>query len=72
MPKDYGWGLRYAEDRIWGYWGPDELSPQIWNITQLLLEKYEFQLDIVYEDPAFPIQNKYKNIYFWNQTLNLD
>lgn len=72
LPQDYGWGFRHPEDRIWGYWGPDELSPQIWNITQTLLDKYGFELDIVYEDPNFPIQNKYKTIFYWNQTLSFD
>jgi hypothetical protein len=72
LPKDYGWGMRHPEDRIWGYWGPDELSPQIWNITQDLVDKYGLELDIVYDDPTFPIKNKYETIYYWNQTLNLD
>jgi hypothetical protein len=72
LPQDYGWGFRNPEDRIWGYWGPDDLSPQIWNITQILLDKYGFELDIVYDDPNFPILNKYKTIYYWNQTLTLD
>jgi hypothetical protein len=72
LPQDYGWGFRHPEDRIWGYWGPDELSPQIWNVTQLLLEKYGFNLDIIYNDPIFSIENKYETMYYWNQTLNFD
>ena len=72
LPQDYGWGMRHPEDRIWGYWGSDELSPQIWNITQLLLDEYGFALDIVYDDPAFLIENKYETIYYWNQILSLD
>ncbi|MCJ7713228.1 hypothetical protein MUO66_02040 [Candidatus Bathyarchaeota archaeon] len=72
LPQDYGWGMRHPEDRIWGYWGSDELSPQIWNITQLLLEEYGFELDIVYNDPNFPIANKYETIYYWNQILSID
>lgn len=72
LPPDYGWGMRHPEDRIWGYWGPDELSPKIWNITQFLVEKYGFELDIVYDDPSFPVMNKYETTYYWNQTLSLD
>jgi hypothetical protein len=68
LPKNYGWGLRHPDDRIWGYWGPDEYSPQIWNLTQTLLDKYGLSLDIVYDDPAFPIEGKYAQIYYWNQT----
>jgi hypothetical protein len=68
LPKNYGWGMRHLDDRIWGYWGPDENSQQIWNITQTLLNKYGLTLDIVYDDPAFPVAAKYQQIYFWNST----
>ncbi len=68
LPKNYGWGMRHAQDRIW-LWGPDELSPQIWDISRKLLAQYGTNLDIVYEDPNFPINGKYDNIYYWNQTL---
>jgi len=47
LPKDYGWGLRNLNDRIWGFWGPDSKSPIIWNATQLLLNRYGLKLDIV-------------------------
>lgn len=72
LPQDYGWGFRNPEDRIWGYWGADDLSPQIWSITQKLIEKHGFELDIVYDDPKFPIENKYDTTYYWDQTLNSD
>ena len=29
LPKDYGWGMRQANDRIWGLWEADALAPQI-------------------------------------------
>jgi hypothetical protein len=32
LPNSYGWGMRHPEDRIWGFWGPDEYSDQIWNV----------------------------------------
>jgi len=70
LPRDYGWGYRHPEDRIWGYWGSDEISLQIWSITQILLDEYGFNLDIVYEDPKFPIENKYNTIYHWNESLS--
>lgn len=68
LPKNYGWGLRHPEDRIWGYWGPDEFSPQIWQLSQTLLDQYGLSLDIVYDDAAFPIEGKYEKVYYWNQT----
>lgn len=69
LPHNYAWGMRHADDRIWGYWGPDEKSPQIWNITTKLLLQYRLDLDIVYDDPAFPVVGKYQHIYYWNSTL---
>ncbi len=69
LPHNYAWGMRKPDDRIWGYWGPDEKSPQIWNITTRLLLQYRLRLDIVYDDAAFPVEGKYQHIYYWNSTL---
>jgi hypothetical protein len=69
LPKNYGWGMRNPDDRIWGFWGPDEKSPQIWKLSRLLLSHYGIHLDIVYDDPAFPIAGNYTRIYYWNQTI---
>ncbi|MDR0797660.1 MAG: hypothetical protein LBE70_02930 [Nitrososphaerota archaeon] len=68
LPQNYGWGMRHVEDRIW-LWGSDEYSQTIWNISQKLIDKYGINLDIVYDDPQFPVIGKYQNIYYWNQTL---
>ena len=69
LPSNYGFGLRRADDRIWGYWGPDDKTTQVWDTSQKLLAQYGVRLDIVYDDPAFPVTGKYEHIYFWNQTL---
>jgi hypothetical protein len=69
LPKNYGWGMRNPEDRIWGFWGPDEKSPQIWKLSRLLFSHYGVHLDIVYDDPAFPLAGNYTRIYYWNQTI---
>jgi hypothetical protein len=69
LPKDYGWGMRSVDDKIWGFWGPDDKSALIWNNTQTLLNKYGLGLDIIYEDPAFPIGGNYSKVYYWNQTI---
>jgi hypothetical protein len=29
LPKDYGYGFRGPEDKIWGLWGPDEISSRV-------------------------------------------
>ena len=68
LPRNYGWGMRNPEDRIWGWWGPDENSPQVWEVSQELLEKYGTRLDIVYDDAAFPAEGVYERVYYRNQT----
>ena len=68
LPKNYAWGMRTPEDKIWGYWGPDEKSQQIWELSQDLLDQYGLSLDIVYDDPDFPIAGMYQEIYYWNYT----
>jgi hypothetical protein len=69
LPKNYGWGMRRPDDGIWGFWGADEKSPQIWENSRKLLAQYGTRLDIVYDDPAFPVTDKYPVIYYWNQTV---
>jgi len=68
LPENYGWGMRRIDDRIWGYWGPDDLSPQIWRLYHKLLTQYGLTLDIVYDDPDFPLEGVYQEIYYWNYT----
>ncbi len=67
LPKDYGWGMRNKDDKIWGLWKPDGTSEQIWSQLQQRLDQYGLKLDIVYDDPAHPVEDKYANIYYWNQ-----
>jgi hypothetical protein len=69
LPRNYGWGMRQPDDKIWGFWGPDAKSPQIWELSRKLLSQYSLGLDIVYDDPAFPVTGKYPRIYYWNQTI---
>jgi hypothetical protein len=69
LPKDYGWGMRNPDDKIWGYWLPDDASPRVWENMNKLIEKYGLKLDIIYDDPQFNYAEKYHEIYFWNSTL---
>jgi hypothetical protein len=69
LSKDYGWGMRNLNDKIWGIWPADEKAPIIWNNTEKLLNRYGLKLDIIYADPAFPVQGNYSKIFYWNQTL---
>ena len=68
LPENYGWGIRNPEDTIWGLWGSDEKTPQIWELSRSLLDQYGLGLDIVYVDPDFPVEEKYDLIFYWNQT----
>lgn len=67
LPENYGWGMRDLDDKIWGLWGPDEKSSQIWELCQNLLDQYGIGLDIVYEDSNFSVKGKYEEIFYWNQ-----
>ncbi len=69
LPRNYGWGMRNPDDRIWGFWNSDDKSPQIWQLSRALLSQYGFRLDIVYDDPEFPVAGRYPQIYYWNSTL---
>jgi hypothetical protein len=70
LPRNYGWGMRNPNDTIWGLWSADEKSPQIWNATRTLLNRYGSQIDIVYDDPVFSVKDKYFEIYYWNSTVS--
>jgi hypothetical protein len=68
LPKDYGWGMRQANDRIWGLWQNDSLSPVIGEKVASLTKQYGFNLDIIFDDPHFNYTEKYSTIYYWNGT----
>jgi len=68
LPNNYGWGMRHPEDKIWGFWGPDSKSDDIWWLSQELLTKYGETLDIIYDDYNYDLTEKYTKIYFWNST----
>ena len=68
LPENYAWGMRNIDDRIWGYWGPDQYSEQIWELTQSLLDQYGLALDIVYDDPNYPLTDIYTQTVYWNST----
>jgi hypothetical protein len=68
LPHDYGWGLRRQNDTIWGFWQPDDKAPAVWSSLQNALAVYGARLDIVYDDPAYPVSGKYSQVIYWNQT----
>jgi hypothetical protein len=68
LPRNYGWGMRNPNDIIWGIWNTNSTSEQIWSQLQNKLLEYGSRLDIVYDDPSYPVAGRYSNIYYWNQT----
>jgi hypothetical protein len=70
LPKDYGWGMRNPDDRIWGIWLADEKAPLIGASIAKLIKEYGLKLDIIYDDPQFNFTEKYSKIYFWNSTID--
>ena len=67
LPQNYGWGMRHPKDNIWGIWPANETTQQIWNQLQNKLDKHGPKLDIIYEDPNYPVAGRYSNIYYWDQ-----
>jgi hypothetical protein len=70
LPTDYGFGFRRPNDRIWGAFYADALSPVIWNASNSLIRKYGINLDIVYENKidSVPINLPYEKLIYWNGT----
>ncbi len=70
LHKDYGWGLRQPDDRIWGLWTtPDDKSPLIWENLNKLTARYGSELDVVFDDARFNPYSKYSAVYLWNATI---
>jgi hypothetical protein len=72
LPKDYGFGFRHTEDNIWGLRNADDLSPKVFDDTNLLVMQYASRLDIVYDDAEFidGVRSRYNNLFFWNETVS--
>ena len=70
LPKDYGFGLRAANDTIWGLWPADNNSTAVWSETNNLLSKYGNRLDVIYETKTDgeAITLPYNQLIFWNGT----
>lgn len=66
LPKNYGWGMRWREDNIWGVFKADDKTKQFWDLMQITLQNHGLKTDIVYED-EYPLTGGYQNIYHWAQ-----
>ncbi len=71
LPENYGWGMRYPTDKIWGVWEADEKSPIIWKSLNEMITKYGYNFDIVYDslwNKIFARQH-YNTLIYWNGTI---
>jgi hypothetical protein len=69
LPKDYGYGFRGPQDKIWGLWPNDSLTLNILNGVATLMQKYGNNLDIVYPDGTQSVESAgYQNVIYWNDT----
>jgi hypothetical protein len=71
VPRDYGFGFRTADDRIWGLFANDTLSAKIYGDVEALSNKYGAHLDILYDEPEVttPMLSNYSRVFYWNQTI---
>ncbi len=67
LPKDWAYGFRGPDDKIWGLWEGDELVSGISEDLGVLLDEYGSKLDIIYDD-GLVLDNTYKEYVFWNGT----
>jgi len=66
LPKNYAWGMRWIDDKIWGVFKADDQTQHLWDLTQTALASHDFKTDIVYEDENFPPTGKYQHIVQWD------
>ena len=70
LPKDYGYGFRGPNDKIWGLWGPDTLTSTICTNLGNLIEQYGTRLDIIYDDKKELYNiSPYSKLISWNGTI---
>ncbi len=69
LPKDYAYGFRGPNDKIWGLWEADDFSFRISTELGSLLEEYGSKLDIIYDEGlGFNNIKYYHELIFWNGT----
>jgi hypothetical protein len=69
LPKDFGWGMRNPTDTIWGFWLTDNRTQQVGIVTWMCLSYYGVKLDIIYDEPNYPVSSiNYQKVYYWNST----
>jgi hypothetical protein len=68
LPKDYAYGFRGPDDKIWGLWEADAFSLKISTEVGSLIDRYQNRLDIIYDDGLNSAYG-YSKLIFWNGTV---
>lgn len=67
LPKDYAYGFRGPDDKIWGFWNADDFSYNLSVTLGKLFTDFEDSLDIVYDDGLHPGNPYgYSKLLYWN------
>ena len=72
LPKDYAYGFRRPDDKIWGLWDADDYNDsfKINKEVGSLIRKSQNRLDIIYDDGLEPNNSYgYSELFFWNGTV---
>jgi hypothetical protein len=69
IEKNYAYGFRGPNDKIWGLWEADSLSYEICVKFNDLLEQYGDRLDVIYDDFQPYGAPQYGELIFWNGTI---
>ena len=65
LPKDYGYGFRGPEDKIWGLWETTNLSTEMSYHLGSYIKEYGTNLDIIYGS-EITTNEIYRKYIFWN------
>ena len=68
LPKDFAYGFRGPDDKIWGLWEADAASFEISETVGSLLPEYGRKLDIIYDD-GLKLDGTYNKYIFWNSSV---
>ncbi len=66
LPKNYGWGARWEEDKVWGIFRADKQTSQIWSLVQATLQDHGLTTDIIYDSSEFLLPTSYSNVSYCN------
>ena len=67
LPKDYGYGFRGPDDKIWGFWEADSIASKVCGDLSSLFAQYGERLDIIYDVGLLPGNTYgYSKLIYWN------